>query len=148
MTDRGTVNDPPGVAFTFAPGRSGQYAEKILRGFSGILQVDAYAGYNRLLKRADQEVQLVYCWAHARRKLHEVARNATAPIAEEGLKQIASLYRIETEICDQSPKARFAARRERSTPKIAMFETWLHRHRAKVSGKSPLGGALNYIAKY
>ncbi len=56
--------DPPGVAFTYAPGRSGQYAEKILDGFDGILQVDGYAGYNRLLKRPAQDVQLAYCWAH------------------------------------------------------------------------------------
>ena len=55
---------PPGVAFTYAPGRSGQYADDILKGFSGILQVDGYAGYNRLLKRADQGVELAYCWAH------------------------------------------------------------------------------------
>lgn len=46
-------DDPPGVAFTFAPGRSGKYAKNILKGFSGILQVDGYVGYNRLLKRAD-----------------------------------------------------------------------------------------------
>ena len=47
-------DDPPGVAFTYAPGRRGQYAEDILQGFTGILQVDGYAGYNRLLRRADQ----------------------------------------------------------------------------------------------
>lgn len=40
---------PPGVAFTYAPGRSSQYADDILKGFSGILHVDGYAGYNRLL---------------------------------------------------------------------------------------------------
>lgn len=140
--------DPPAVAFTYAPGRSGQYAEKILEGFSGILQVDGYAGYNRLLKRADQKVQLAYCWAHARRKLHEVARNATAPIAEEGLKQITALYRIEKNIRGQSPEARLATRQERSVPKIAAFEIWLHGYRARVSAKSPLGEALKYIAKY
>lgn len=48
-------DDPPGVAFTYAPGRSGQYAEDILDGFSGTLQVDGYAGYNRLLKRPAQD---------------------------------------------------------------------------------------------
>jgi transposase len=132
----------------YAPGRSGQYAEKILKGFSGVLQVDGYAGYNRMLKRADQSVQLAYCWAHARRKLHEVAGNATAPIAEEGLKQIAALYRIEKDIRGQSPEARLAARQEHSAPKIAAFETWLHGHRARVSAKSPLGKTLKYIAKY
>lgn len=72
---------PPGVAFTYALGRSGQYADDILKGFTGILQVDRYAGYNRLLKRVDDRVALAYCWAHARRKLHEVAHSGTAPIA-------------------------------------------------------------------
>ena len=50
---------------------------------------DGYAGYNRRLKRAEQDVELAYCWAHARRKLYEVTQNATAPIAEDGLKYIA-----------------------------------------------------------
>ena len=40
---------PPGVDFTYAPGRSGQYADDILEDFSGVLQVDGYAGYNRLI---------------------------------------------------------------------------------------------------
>lgn len=79
--------DPPGVAFTYAPGRSGQHADNILKGFSGTLQVDGYAGYNRLLKRPAQDVRLAYCWAHARRKLHDVTQSSTAPIAQEGLAQ-------------------------------------------------------------
>ncbi|MBK0328761.1 IS66 family transposase [Rhodobacteraceae bacterium F11138] len=141
-------DDPPGVAFTYAPGRSGQYAEDILEGFSGTLQVDGYAGYNRLLKRPAQDVELAYCWAHARRKLHEVAQTGTTPIADEGLKQIANLYRIEKEIRGQNPEARLAARQERSKPIIDDFETWLTTHRARVSAKSPLGEALKYIAKY
>jgi len=140
--------DPPGVAFTYTPGRSGKYAETILNDFSGILQVDGYAGYNRLLRRADQGIELVYCWAHARRKLYEITKNSTAPIAEDGLKQIAALYRIETDIRGHSPEVRLAARQERSAPKIKAFEEWLREHRAKVSRKSPLGGALKYIAKY
>jgi transposase len=139
---------PPGVAFTYAPGRSGQYAEDILKGFSGILQVDGYAGYNRLLKRADDNVALAYCWAHARRKLHEVAQSGTAPIAEEGLKQIAALYRIEKDIRGLTAEARLAARQDRSAPLIAGFEAWLTAHRARVSAKAPLGEALKYIAKY
>lgn len=54
-------------------------------GFSGLLQVDGYAGYNRLIGpiRFDPDIQLAYCWAHARRKLVEITRDATAPIAEE-----------------------------------------------------------------
>ena len=140
--------DPPGVAFTYAPGRSGHYAEDILQGFSGVLQVDGYAGYNRLLKRAERDVALAYCWAHARRKLHEVAKNSTAPIAEEGLRRIAGLYRIEADIRGQNPAARLQARQDLSAPRLADFETWLAQNRTRISGKSPLGEALKYIAKY
>ena len=132
----------------YAPGRSGQNAEDILKGFTGILQVDGYAGYNRLLKRADRGIELAYCWAHARRKLHEVAKNSTAPIAEDGLRQIAALYRIEADIRGQNLEDRLAARQERSSPRITEFEIWLTEHRARVSAKSPLGEALKYIAKY
>lgn len=141
-------DDPPGVAFTYAPGRSGQFAEDILKGFTGTLQVDGYAGYNRLLKRPAQDVRLAYCWAHARRKLHEVAQTGTTPIADEGLRRIAALYRIEKDIRGQSPESRWTARQERSKPVVDDFETWLTTHRARVSAKSPLGEALKYIARY
>jgi transposase len=139
---------PPGVAFTYAPGRSGQYADDILKGFSGILQVDGYAGYNRLLKRTNNTVALAYCWAHARRKLHEVAQSGKAPIAEEGLKQITALYRIEKDIRGLTAEARLSARQDRSAPLITAFEAWLTANRARVSAKAPLGEALKYIAKY
>lgn len=140
--------DPPGVAFTYAPGRSGQYAENILKDYRGILQVDGYAGYNRLLKRPGEDIQLAYCWAHARRKLHEVSQTGTTPIADEGLRQIARLYRIEKDIRGHLPEARLAARQEHSKPVIDGFECWLTANRARVSAKSPLGEALKYIAKY
>lgn len=141
-------DDPPGVAFTYAPGRSGQHADKILQGFSGVLQVDGYAGYNRLLKRPVQDLQLAYCWAHARRKLHDVTQSGAAPIAQEGLAQIQGLYRIERDLRGQSAEQRQAARQDRSKPIIDAFALWLAQGRARVSSKSPTGEALKYIAKY
>jgi len=136
------------VAFTYAPGRSGQHADKILSGFSGTLQVDGYAGYNRLLKRPAQDVTLAYCWAHARRKLHDVTQSGAAPIAQEGLAHIQTLYRIEKDLRGQTADQRLAARQERSKPIIDAFETWLVENRARISAKSPTGEALKYIAKY
>ena len=140
--------DHPGVAFTYAPGRSGQYAEDILKGLCGTLQVDGYAGYNRLLKRPAQDVRLAYCWAHARRKLYEVSKSGSTPIADEGLKQITTLYQIEKAIRGQDPKARLAIRQEQSKPIVDRFESWLTENRARFSAKSPLGEALKYISKY
>jgi len=141
--------EPPGVVFTYAPGRSGKYASEILQGFSGILQVDGYAGYNRVLDlRDNQPIQLAYCWAHARRKLYELTHNNVAPIAEEGLKQIAALYRIEAQARGTSANERLALRQTKSAPKITAFKTWLDQARSQVSAKSPTGEALKYIAKY
>ena len=141
---------PPGVAFTYAPGRSGLHAERILQGFSGILQVDGYAGYNRLIApdRGGSGIQLAYCWAHARRKLIDITRAGTAPIAQEGVRLIRELYAIEADIRGLSPDARLAARQQRSAPALALIREWLDHHRTRVSAKAPLGEALGYIAKY
>ncbi|WP_150120473.1 IS66 family transposase, partial [Sulfitobacter sp. HI0027] len=117
-------------------------------GFSGTLQVDGYAGYNRLLKRPTQDVTLAYCWAHARRKLHDVTQSGAAPIAQEGLNQIQALYRIEKDLRGLSADQRSAARQKRSRPIIDAFELLLAQRRARASSQSPTGEALKYIAKY
>lgn len=89
-----------------------------------------------------------YCWAHARRKLVEITRTGSAPIAEEGVKRIGELYKIEAELRGLNPDERLAARQERSTPLIVEMKAWLAHHGARISAKAPLGEALKYIAKY
>lgn len=85
---------------------------------------------------------------HARRKLVEITRSGSAPIAEEGVRRIGELYQIEVELRGLPADARLAGRQDRSAPVIADMGTWLTQHRARVAGKSPLGEALAYIAKY
>lgn len=77
--------DPPGVVYFYAPGRGGGHAEVFLDGFDGILQIDGYAGYNRLTRpsrKGGDPVSVAHCWAHANRKLREV-------FEREGLERIA-----------------------------------------------------------
>lgn len=146
--------DPPAVAYFYAPSRAGKHGEGFLAGFQGKLQVDGYQGYNRLsdARRADGAIRLAYCWAHARRKLYDVAQSTAgagkAPIAGAGLKQIAAFYKIEARISGQSAQARREARQEQTKPLIMAFEDWLHVNRARVSRGSRLGQALSYIAKH
>ncbi len=141
---------PPGVAFTYAPGRGGLHAERILQGFSGTLQVDGYAGYNELIApdRVGSDIRLAYCWAHARRKLVEITRNGAAPIAEEGVKRISELYRH---------RGRTAWPSSRHSPSGATGTIWaVGRRHADLARPSPgprrdevsLGEALAYIARY
>ncbi len=141
--------DPPGVAYCYAPGRGGEHAEALLEGFAGVLQVDGYQGYNRLvgLDRAEGPIRLAYCWAHARRKLHEIAKSGAAPIAEEGLRRIAELYRIEQGIRGLAPAERLGVRQAEATPRVDAFGDWVEEQRARVSAKSALGQALRYIFK-
>ena len=141
---------PTGVAFTYAAGRGGQHAERMLQGFGGILQVDGYTGYNRMIApgRIGPGIQLAHCWAHARRKLIEITRTGPAPIAEEGLALIRELYAIEADIRGGDPATRLTTRQERSAPIVARLDDWLQHHRARASAKSPLGEALAYIARY
>jgi Flp pilus assembly protein TadB len=67
-------------------------------------------------------IQLAYCWAHARRKLFDLTHHNVAPIAEEGLKQIAALYQIEKQARGTSAKDRLALRQTKSAPKIITFK--------------------------
>ena len=138
---------PPAVAFTYAPGRGGQHAERILQNFGGILQVDGYAGYNRLLA-PDSKIRLAYCWAHARRKLIEITRMGPAPIAQEGLGLIRTLYALEAEITGMDPETRLQVRQSRSAHVMAELSQWLTQNRARLSPKSNLGEAMAYLAKY
>ncbi|MFT5866362.1 MAG: transposase [Gammaproteobacteria bacterium] len=156
-------SEPSGVTFTYAPGRSGKHAVDILQGFEGILQVDGYAGYNRVLDPKDNDqIQLAYCWAHAPsrnflqskilpgsgRKLYELTHQNVVPIAKEGLKQIAALYRVEGQVRGQSAEKRLTTRPQKSTIKIGTFKIWLDHARTQVSAKSLTDQVLKYIAKY
>jgi transposase len=142
--------DPPGVVYFYGDGRSGDFAAEFLDGFTGTLQVDGYAGYKQLTRegRSSGPIVLANCWAHARRKLKEIFDASGSPIAEEGLKRIAEIYRIETDIRGLEPDQRLGMRQQLSAPLVAAFGVWLKEKRSRISAKSRLGEKLTYIANH
>jgi transposase len=66
---------PPAAVFFYSPDRTGIHPERHLAGYAGILQADAYAGFNALYApdRKGGPITEAGCWAHARRKLFELA---------------------------------------------------------------------------
>jgi len=143
--------DPPGVVFFYAPDRGGENAEKSLRGFDGILQLDGYQGYNRLTRpsrKGGDPIRVAYCWAHARRKLKEVFDRDGSEIAAEGLRRIAEFYAVEAEVRGTPPGQRLSARQARTAPLVAAFGDWLQEQRLRVSAKSRLGEKLAYIHRH
>jgi len=143
--------DPPGVVFRYAPGRGGVHAEQMLAGFNGVLQVDGYAGYNRLEKTGRQggsPLRLAYCWSHGRREVIKAMPEVGSPIGDEILQRIAALYAIEKQIRGASPEVRRATRQERSEPLVAELNVFVRAQRERLSPKSNMGKALAYLANH
>ncbi len=80
----------PAVWFAYSPDRKGIHPQTHLAGFSGVLQADAYAGFNELYRNG--RITEAACWAHARRKIHDVHVRTPSALTEEALKRIGELY--------------------------------------------------------
>ena len=130
---------PPAVAYSYAPGRGGKHAAKLLDGFNGILQVDGYAAKKLAVPtRHGGPVTLAYCWSHLRQQFYE------APIATEALARIKLLYDIEAEVRGSPPEVRRPAREQRSKPVIEALKPWFEDSLARMSKGSKLAEALAY----
>jgi transposase len=146
--------------FHYSRDRCGEHAERHLGGFAGILQADAFAGYNRLYEADRQPGPLTEasCWAHGRRKffvLADIAANARrgrgatpiSPLALEAVRRIDRLFDIERAITGLSPEVRLAARTELSAPLVADLETWMRAERARLSRQNPVAKAMDYMLR-
>ena len=138
---------PPVVLFRYAPGRSGEHAERFLKGFCGrFLQCDGYEGYDRLtrIERPQGPWVLVHCWSHLRRRFVKFVRNTKSPIAEAAVRQIATLYAVEAMVRGASPEVRLAARQEHSAPITAALKPWFEKQLSMISSSSRLAEDIRY----
>jgi transposase len=141
--------EPPAAAFFYSRDRGGEHPEQHLAGYAGLMQADAYAGFNRLYAASRQPGPIVEaaCWAHGRRKFFDLARINKAPIAEEAVARIDALFAIEREINGLTPERRVAERHERSRPLVIALEAWLCEQRGRISKNSETGKAIDYSLK-
>jgi hypothetical protein len=91
----------PAVWFAYSPDRKGEHPQQHLSEFTGVLQADAYAGFNKLYERGN--IREAPCLAHIRRKFFDLMEAHNSPIATEMVERIAPLYGIEEEILGRSP---------------------------------------------
>jgi transposase len=138
--------DPPAAAFFYSPDRSGKHPEQHLASYAGLMQADAYAGFNKLYEASRKPGPIVEasCWAHARRKFFDLARINKAPIAIEAVERIDALFAVEREINGEAPHERKRVRNERSRPLVAALETWLREQRRKLSARNDIAKAIQY----
>jgi transposase len=151
---------PPAALYYASRDRRHEHPVRHLHGFAGILQADAYGGYNALYDpaRAEGPITPALCWAHARRQFFEladIAANARrgrqvaaiSPIALEAVKRIDALFDIERGINGQSAEERLRMRREQSAPLLTALEVWLREQRARLSSASAVAGPIDYMLR-
>ena len=150
---------PPAAVFFYSPDRAGIHPEQHLAGYSGILQADAYSGFNKLYEpdRRPGPIKEAGCWAHARRKLFELADIASkarsqkpttiSPIAFEAVQKFDAVFALERSINGSSPEARLAARRKDIAPSVNDLIDWMRRERTKLSRHNEVAKAMDYMLK-
>ena len=132
----------PAVWFAYSPDRKGEHPKRHLQHFTGTLQADAYAGFHHLYDTG--RISEAACWAHARRKFHEIQIAHPSSVTTEAIERIAALYAIEKEVRGSTPELRKRIRQTRAAPLLASMHTWLETTSAKLSKKSDTAAAIRY----
>jgi hypothetical protein len=149
---------PPAALFYFSRDREMTNPNQHLAGWQGVLQADAYGGYNDLY-RGDRDpgpVSSALCWSHARRKFFELAdingiirrgkpAHDISPIALEAVARIDAIFDIERGINGLSIEERHAIRQQLSRPLVEALHDWMHTERDMMSKHNPVAKAISYM---
>src|ERR1022692_1461654 len=132
----------PAVWFAYSPNRKGEHPQRHLAKFEGILQADAFAGFNKLYEGG--VIQEAPCMAHIRRKFFDLMKAHDSPIAAEAVQRIAALYLIEKEIKGRLADERCAVRTARAKPLFDDMRRWLEQALTQLTPKSETAAAIHY----
>jgi transposase len=117
----------PAVWFAYSADRKGEHPRRHLKAFTGALQADAYAGFHHLY---GEHIYEAACWAHARRKFHEIHVVHQSPTTTAALAKTSALYDIEEEIRGKPADHRMNIRQSRAKPLLDELRTWMRRYSA------------------
>src|SRR5579859_302575 len=131
----------PAVWFAYSQDRRGEHPRQHLRNFRGALQADAYAGFHHLY---GDHIYEAACWAHARRKFHEIHVIHASPTTTEALARIGALYAIEEEMRGKPADLRLSIRQARARPLLDELRTWMEKAARGLSPKSETAAAIRY----
>ena len=131
------------TVYDFTPSRKRDGPQKFLKDYQGVLQADAFNGYDGIFLKSNGRIIEAACCAHARRKFYE-ARETSPQIAHQTLAFFGRLYAVEHEAETLSPEARCALRQEKSVPILDDMHSWLNEQLRGLRPKSPVTGAIKY----
>jgi transposase len=149
---------PPAALFRFSRDRRGEHPQKHLAGWRGVLQADAYTGFNALfgVAREPGPILPAFCWSHSRRKFFEladIAANARrgkkaapiSPLALEAVKRIDAIFDLERAINGLPADQRLATRKAEIAPLVAGLHDWMKTERARLSRHAAVAKAMDYM---
>ena len=139
----------PAAMFYYSADRKGEHPRRHLAGYVGILQADAYSGFNALYLEARHPEPVIWagCWAHGRRDLFKLAKVAGAPLAAEAVRRIDAIFDIERRINGLPTDQRLAMRQQHVAPLVSELETWMRAVRGKMSRHAEVAKAMDYMLK-
>ena len=138
---------PPAAMFRYSRDRTAEHPNRHLAGYAGILQADAYAGYNALYApgRKPGPISEAACWAHGRRKLFKLAEVDRAPLAAEAVRRIDAIFDAERPINGLPAEQRLAIRQAHIAPLVTELGTWMQGQRVRMSRHAEVGKAMDYM---
>jgi len=136
--------DKPIVLYEYQPGRGAKHPKEFLAGYKGYLHTDGYTGYHNL----PEDIAVVGCWAHARRKFDEAVKSlpkgkAKGSSASQGLTYCNLLFGVEQELAGKTAEERYEERLKQAKPVIDAMLSWANSRTA--APKSALGKAFHYL---
>lgn len=150
---------PPAALFCYSRDRKGVHPQAHLASFTGILQVDRFAGFNEMFKAGwtGKPITRANCWAHSRRQFFELvdvasqlkrkkdARIIISPLALEALQRIDRIFDIERDINGRPAAERLAVRQDLVAPIIHELESWMREQRNHLSRHDDVAKAMAYL---
>lgn len=134
------------VLYEYQPTRKAEHAEAFLQGFSGWLHADGYQGYHKL----PENIRVVGCWAHARRKFDEALQTLPKEMQKDSPAAIGEcycsrLFNLEQAFAELTPEERYEKRLEQEKPVLDALLSWANDMQARAALKSALGRAIHYL---
>lgn len=136
----------PIVLYEYQPTRKAEHAETFLKDFSGWLHADGYQGYHKL----PENIRVVGCWAHARRKFDEALQTLPKEKQKDSPAAIGEcycsrLFKLEETFMELTPEGRYEKRLEQEKPVLDALLSWANEMQAKTAPKSAMGRAIHYL---
>ena len=96
----------------------------------------------------DGRIYEVACWAHARRKFHDIHVTHRSTITIEALNRIGALYAIEEQVRGKPPDLRCSVRQAQAKPILDDLRQWMEKMLRSLSAKSDTAGAIRYALSH